>query len=76
MVEHTAGSKMGHVDELSRHDGSVAHGNALDREDVLREQVKDAFCNKQAPGAYHSRKEFFLDRDLLCTVLCTATISS
>jgi len=63
VVEHKPGSKMGHVDALSRHVGSVAHDNALGKENVLREQEKDAFCIKQAPGNYRSKREFFLDDD-------------
>ena len=39
----------------------VAHEHTLDRQNILREQKKDAFCNKQTPGSYRSRKEFFLD---------------
>ena len=54
---------MGHLDALSSHFGSVAHGNVRDRENILREKEKDGFCNIQAPGTYQSRKEFFLDSD-------------
>ena len=63
IVEHKAASKMSHVDALSRHVGSVAHENTLDRVNILREQEKDSFCSKQSPGSYRSRKEFFLDSD-------------
>jgi len=52
--EHQAGTKMAHVDALSRHVGDIIHGGTLDKEDVLREQVKDAFCLKQNPGTYES----------------------
>lgn len=45
IVEHKAASKMGHVNALSRHVGSVAHENTLDRGNILREQEKHAFCN-------------------------------
>ena len=62
MVEHQAGTKLAHVDALSRH-GTIIQGGTLDKEDVLREQVKDAFCLKQNPGTYESKKEFFLDDD-------------
>jgi len=30
---------------------------------VLREQEKEAFCMKQTPGTYNSKREFFLDAD-------------
>jgi hypothetical protein len=63
VVEHKAGSKMTHVDALRRHVGNVTHGNLLDRENVLREQAKDAFCTKQTPGTYRSKQDFFLDDD-------------
>ena len=62
VVEHKPGSKMCHVNALSRH-VSVAHANALDKENVLREQEKDAFCIKQAPGTYRSKREFFINDD-------------
>ena len=54
---------MSHVDALSRHVGSVAHENTLDRENILREQEKDSFFSKQSPGSYRSPKEFFLASD-------------
>jgi hypothetical protein len=44
VVEHKAGSKMGHVDALSRHVGPIAQGVTLDRESILLEQEKNAFC--------------------------------
>ena len=43
-VEHRAGSKIGHVDALSRHVGAVIHKGTLNKENVLSEQKKDAFC--------------------------------
>ena len=60
-VEHRAGSKIGHVDALSRHVGAIMHEDILDRNNILREQAKDTFCTKQKPGNYSSRREFFLD---------------
>jgi len=63
VVEHKPGYKMGHVDALSRHVGSVAHDNALNKENVIREKEKDAFCIKQATGSYRSKREFFVDDD-------------
>jgi hypothetical protein len=35
------------------------HEDILNRNNVLREQAKDIFCNKQEPGTYSSRTEFF-----------------
>ena len=37
---------MVHVDALSRHVGTIVQGGTLDKEDVLHEQTKDAFCLK------------------------------
>ena len=58
MVEHKPGSKMSHVAELSRHVVSVAHDNALNKENLLRDQEKNAFCIQQAPGSFRSKREF------------------
>ena len=60
-VEHRAGSRIAHVDALSRHVGAVLHRSSLSRENILNEQSKDAFCIEQSPGTYSSRNEFFLD---------------
>jgi hypothetical protein len=35
----------------------------LNKEVVLREQEKGAFCMKQTPGTYNIKREFFLDAD-------------
>jgi hypothetical protein len=61
--ERKAGSKRSDVDALSRHVGAVTQENPLNRENVRREQAKDAFCSKQTPGAYRSKQEYFLDTD-------------
>ena len=59
-MEHRPGSKMGHVDALSRHVGTVIQENPLDKENVLREQAKDAFCTSlQEPSVVN--RNFFLD---------------
>jgi len=62
IVEHRPGSKIGHVDALSRHVGAVVHVDRLDKEFILREQQKNEFCTKQEPGT-SSKREFFLDED-------------
>jgi len=59
VVEHRAGVKMAYVGSLSRHVGTILQGGTLDKENVLREQVKDAFCHKQTSGIYDSKWEFF-----------------
>jgi len=63
VVELRPGSKIGHVDALSRHVGAIKHEVALSKEIILCEQEKDAFCMKQTPGTYNSKREFFLDAD-------------
>ena len=63
VVEHRPGSKIGHVDALSRHVGTVKYGAVLSKEIVLREQEKEVLCMKQTAGTYNSKREFFLDAD-------------
>jgi len=62
VVEHRAGKKMTHVNALSRHVGAIVQGGTLEKEDVLREQTKDAFRLKQNPGTYASGKGVLLGR--------------
>ena len=64
IVEHRAGSKIGHVDALSRNVGTITHPNSLSKEDVLRERKADTFCCKQNPGIIH-RSEFFLNNAVI-----------
>jgi hypothetical protein len=59
-VEHLAGSKIPHVDALSRHVGAVANTGSLDPEVVHIEQERDQFCKKLDPGRYNSRNDFFM----------------
>jgi hypothetical protein len=59
IVEHRSGKKIAHADALSRHVGSVARESSLDKETFLQEQLRDAFCNKQTPGSYSGRNDFF-----------------
>jgi hypothetical protein len=58
VVQHRSGKKMAHIDALSRHVGAIVQGGALEKEDVLCEKAKDAFCLKQNTGTYASGKEF------------------
>jgi hypothetical protein len=62
VVEHRAGSKIGHIDALSRHVGAILQKEILDRENIFQEQAKDAFCTEQSPGTYKSKKDFFRQR--------------
>ena len=61
VVEHRAGSKIGHVGALSRQVGTIKHPNSLSKEVVLREQKADTFSRKQIPGTIRSRSEFVID---------------
>jgi hypothetical protein len=58
-LDDRPGSKIGH----SRHVGVVNSGCSLDRDDVLLEQARDAFCSQQNPGTYRSKTELFLEDD-------------
>jgi hypothetical protein len=59
-VEHRPGTKISHVDALSRHVGTVKQDISLDRKTIIREQAADAFYVRQAPGTYLSKSEIFL----------------
>jgi len=61
IVEHRPGTKIAHVDALSRHVGTVTLNNCLDKTTFLQEQKKDAFCKKQINGSHSSNSDFFLD---------------
>jgi hypothetical protein len=63
VVEHRAGSKIGHADALSRHVGTILDDEILGKDKILAEQRKDYFCKNQRPGKYSSRSEYFLDED-------------
>jgi hypothetical protein len=63
IVEHRAGSKICHVDALSRYIGAITHPNSLSKKTVLREQKADTFCRKQNPGTIRSRSEFSIDEE-------------
>lgn len=55
VVEHRAG-KMVHVDPIAFMLAQLVQGGNLEKEYVLREEAKDAFC--LSPGTYVSRKYF------------------
>jgi len=46
VVEHRAGSKIGHVDALSRHVGAITNQDPLSRKSIRQEQSKDVFCRR------------------------------
>ena len=49
-VERKAGTKIAHVDALSRHVGVFMNEESLSREEILRYQASDDFCQKTAAG--------------------------
>ena len=63
VVEHRAGSKIGHVDALSRHVEAITNPDPLSRENIRQEQSKDVFCRRQSPETYSSKSEYFVDSD-------------
>ena len=75
VVEHRAGSKTGHVDALSRHVVAILQEGNLDRKNIFQEQAKDAFCTKQSPGTYKSRKEFLIAMEFYTSAALTVTTS-
>jgi hypothetical protein len=58
VIEHKAGSKIGHVDALSRHAGAVIDGGSLDKEIMLHKQAKYEFYIQKKYGVYSSRQFF------------------
>ena len=62
IVEHRAGSKIGHVDALSRHVGAVTHKGTLSKEKSSVNKRKMSFVRNK-PGNHAGKQEFFLDDD-------------
>ena len=61
VVKHRPGTKIAHVDALSRHVGTITVNNCLDKVTILQEQKKDASCTRQTTGSYSSNGDLFLD---------------
>jgi hypothetical protein len=62
--EHTPGTKISHVDALSRHVGAVNDGPSLTKREVLTEKLNDPFCEVQKwLRCFTTKSEFFLDMD-------------
>jgi len=62
-IEHVPGSKIKHVDALSRHVGLVEETQLMSKELTIREQKKDPFCKEQAQNRPTANSEYFLDMD-------------
>ena len=63
VVQYRSAAKIAHTDAMSRHAGTVTHKNCIDKETIIQEQSRYAFCTKQSPGSYSSKNEFFLDKE-------------
>jgi len=74
VVEHRAGSKIDHVDALSRHVGAIVQEGILDRKNILHEQAKDAFCTK-SPGTYKQERIFWMMMAFYTSAALTVTTS-
>jgi hypothetical protein len=61
IVEYRAGTKISHVDALSRHVGTISSVTQMSPEEILDEQRKDQFFKGLKPGSYSSREEFFYE---------------
>jgi hypothetical protein len=62
-VELTPGSKVVHLDALSRHVGVVEQGLMPNKQEVLKAQLSDQFCERQKMSSFTNKSEFFLDPD-------------
>jgi hypothetical protein len=61
--EQVPGSKIKHVDALSRHVGLVKKIQLMRKELMIREQPKVSFCKEQVQNRLTANGEYFLDMD-------------
>ena len=62
-IEHVPGSKIKHVDALSRHVGLVDDTQLMSKQLMLSEQKKYSFCQGQIQNRPATNGEYFLDMD-------------
>ena len=62
-VQHRAGTKIKHVDALSRHVQSVTVNQSLSKDRIREEQKTDRFCNKLEVGRHKAQSEYFYDEE-------------
>jgi hypothetical protein len=62
-IQYRPGSKIPHVDSLSRHICALASNPGVSKDKVGREQAKDAFCQAVKIGDSKGTSEFFKDED-------------
>jgi hypothetical protein len=60
-IEHIPGSKIKHMDELSRLVGLVRENQLISKELMVREHRKHLFCKKQIQNRLTANGEYFLD---------------
>jgi hypothetical protein len=57
IVQYKPGTKISHVDALSRHVGAVMEDGVPRRERFLEEQRKDSYCSTLRPGSYANKAD-------------------
>lgn len=62
-IEHVPGSKIKHVDALSRHVGLVEETQLMSKELMNREQPEVSFCKEQVQKCLTANGEYFLYMD-------------
>ena len=62
-VQHRAGTKIKHVDALSRHVQSVTVDKSLSRDRAREEQKTDRFFNTLEVGRPKGKSEYFYDEE-------------
>jgi hypothetical protein len=60
-IEHVPGSKIKHVDALSRHVGLVEETHLIGKKIMIKEQKKDLFCKEQVQESLTANSEYFFE---------------
>jgi hypothetical protein len=60
-VQYRPGTKIPHVDSLSRYICAVSSNETLSKERVKQAQASGVFCRTLSPGRQNSRSEYFTD---------------
>ena len=58
-IVHVPGTKIKHVDALTRHVGLVEDTQLMSKELMLRQQKKDLFCKQQIQNRLSTNGEYF-----------------
>ena len=62
-IQLKPGSRISHVDALSRHVGAVMEDDLPDKDRFVEEQRKYPYCSMLKPGKHTGKADFFLDDD-------------